>query len=104
MKKSELRQLIREELRNSSPLTYEFSEYDTTPDDSFKREVIESLQNQFPTIDLKILTDLINEADEWHSEDARRDNKRGREYSLNPVSTEDYIAELSEIIEDQYVY
>jgi len=105
MKKSELRQIIKEEIKRvlkedtknkllKEELVYQFSEhdYDITEEEGYQEDVITRIKEELPTVDHEEIMKMVRSLENYYYSEARKENKRGREYP--PISSKDFADEV----------
>ena len=104
MKDFDLRKYLAENKLIKEELTYQFSEYDfdITEEPGFQEEVIKQIKSVHPDIEDDIMIKIIRNTEDYYYNEARAENKRGREYPL--VGVEDFANGAIEYYEDIIMY
>jgi hypothetical protein len=98
MKKNQLKQLIREEL-NKAKGSFRFSEYESELPKETKNYVFSAIKSKYPNLDESIILKFIEGSEDYYYTEARRENKRGRNYPA--VKIKDFIEEIIFALEEE---
>ena len=83
-------------------LTYTFSEYDyDINDDAYQAEVEAGIKAKHPEISDKDLKDIIDSSVEYYYDEARGENKMGRD--AEPTPSSDIVSMAVDYYEDEYL-
>ena len=83
-------------------LTYTFSEYDyDINDDAYQAEVEAGIKAKYPEISDEDLKDIIDSSVEYYYDEARDENKMGRD--ADPTPSSDIVSMAVDYYEDEYL-
>ena len=104
MENFDLRKYLAENKLLKEELTYQFSEYDfdITKEPGYQEEVIKKIKSVHPDIEDDIMMKIIRNTEDYYYNEARAENKRGREYPL--VGVKDFADGAIEYYEDIIMY
>ena len=83
--------------------TYQFSEYDfdITKEPGYQEEVIKQIKLIHPDIEDDIMVKLIGNVEDYHYGEARKENKKGRDYKL--INSDEFADSVIMNYKDQYL-
>jgi len=84
-------------------LTYQFSEYDfdITKEPGYQEEIIKKIKSAHPNIEDDIMMRMIRDSEDYYYNEARKENKLGRDYE--PVGSSEFADSIIMSYRDQYL-